>query len=92
MLVFDYQCPKCNQREENVLVENATEPVTCSSCAVPMTRLDSAPHVFSVIVPTYPGAKARKAGYQHIGKPQPATKTQIGYGGGQSPENPKGGK
>jgi len=91
MLVFDYQCPKCDRRDENILVDSAESAVVCP-CGAAMTRLDSAPHIFSVIVPIYPGAKARKAGYQHIGKPQPATKTQVGYGGGQSPENPKGGK
>jgi hypothetical protein len=91
MLVFDYQCPKCDRRDENVLVDGAESAVICP-CGAPMTRLDSAPHVFSVIVPTYPGSDRLKAGGVHKAQRQPATKTQIGYGGGQSPENPKGGK
>lgn len=92
MPVYDYRCPTCAHLEENVLVAKPEEEVLCKACESVMQRLACAPHVFTTIVPTYPGSKALKAGYQHIGKPQPATKLQIGPGGGQSPENPKGGR
>jgi hypothetical protein len=89
MLVFDYQCPGCDRPEENVLVEHADDDVVCPTCGAVMTRLAAAPKIFSTIIPTYPGSDRLKAGGVHKAQRQPATKTQIGYGGGQSPENPK---
>lgn len=90
MLVFDYKCPCCAYLQENVLVDH-DEVVSCEACQTPMERLISAPHSFSAIVPTYPGSKFAKAGYQHLRDNRPATKLQIGPGGGQSAENPRRG-
>jgi predicted nucleic acid-binding Zn ribbon protein len=92
MLVFDYRCPGCDRPEGNVLVEHADDEVICPTCGAAMTRLAVAPHIFSTIVPVYPGSDKRTAGGVHKNKHERATKLQIGYGGGQSPENPKGSK
>lgn len=60
----------------------------CEACTeetdsyVPMHRLISAPRTFTTITPTYPGSKKLKAGYQHKFINRPATKTQVGVGGG----------
>lgn len=85
--VFDYECPSCGAVREGVLVDGAEE-VHCinSNCNADeptvMTKLMSAPNTFSKIIPTYPGSQRRKAGYQHKHVNRPATKTQVGVGGG----------
>lgn len=81
MKVYDYECPKCSAVQENVLVDDEEE-VRCVECSEPMVRLMSAPNMLTKIVPTYPGSQRRKAGYQHKYPNRPATKTQVGVGGG----------
>ena len=88
MSIYDYKCPCCGHLQENVLAK-LDETVPCEACETPMNRLMCAPHIFSAIVPTYPGSKALKAGYQHLKDNRPATRLQIGHGGGQSAENPR---
>lgn len=65
----------------NVLVDNKDMPVICV-CGTQMTRLISAPKTLTTIVPTYPGSQKHKAGYVHRHVNRPATKTQVGVGGG----------
>ena len=90
MPVYDYKCPCCGHLQENVLAK-LDEEVHCEACEEVMDRLMCAPHIFTAIVPTYPGSKFAKAGSQHLKDNRPATKLQIGPGGGQSAENPRGG-
>lgn len=91
MPIYDYRCSYCEHTEENLLAK-VDETVLCPKCQKVMDRLACAPHIFTTIVPTTKTSKYNKAGYQHLKKNEPATKLQVGYGGGQSPENPKGGK
>jgi putative FmdB family regulatory protein len=91
MPVYDYRCSCCSHLEQDVIAK-LDEVVSCPACGEPMARLACAPHVLTTIVPTYPGSQRHKAGHVHKFQNQPATRTQVGYGGGQSPENPKGGK
>jgi predicted house-cleaning noncanonical NTP pyrophosphatase (MazG superfamily) len=91
MPVYDFRCPYCSHLEQDVIAK-LDEEVKCLACSEKMERLACAPHILTTIVPTYPGSKKHKAGYVHLNKNEPATRTQIGYGGGQSPENPKGSK
>jgi predicted nucleic acid-binding Zn ribbon protein len=81
MKVYDYQCPACGAVRENVLVEDMDEEVPCE-CGTAMTRLMATPHMLEKIIPTYPGSERRKAGYAHKYVNRPATKTQVGVGGG----------
>jgi len=81
MKVYDYQCPDCGAVRENVLVENENEVVECD-CGATMTRQHPAPNMLEKIIPTYPGSERRKAGYAHKYVNRPATKTQVGVGGG----------
>lgn len=89
MPIYDYSCSYCGHSATDVLAK-LTETVRCPKCNAVMDRLACAPHIFSAIIPTHPSTRHSKAGYQHEKKNQPATKLQIGYGGGQSPENPRG--
>jgi len=88
MKIFDFECPKCNVRKE-IFVLFDEEEVICKACNVRMEKILSAPKVFTAIIPTYPGSQRRKAGYAHKHVNRPATKTQVGCGGGLSPEHPK---
>ena len=87
MPMYDFECPKCRTiSEENI--SSGTETIPCPHCGEAAEKVWlSAPKLFSVTVPDYPGAKAIKAGYQHTNHaPQSATKIQSGYGGAQSPK------
>jgi len=88
MKVFDYQCPVCKARLKDVLVKDDDDAPSCDSCSeemdtyVLMVKLVSAPKLLTTIVPTYPGSNKLKAGYTHKFANRPATKTQVGVGGG----------
>jgi len=87
LISFDYECEKCRTIEEHLVQQNSgviTETIYCPTCASELIRLHPAPAVFNTIIPTYPGSRARKAGYQHLYGNRPATKTQVGVGGGVS--------
>lgn len=78
---YSLEC-ECGAVADELLEQE--EVFLCPTCGKPMTRLISAPRQFSTIIPCYPGAKRRKAGYQHLYTNQPATRIQVGYGGGIS--------
>lgn len=82
MKIYDYECPHCKRTRNNVLVATINERIECTWCSTPMTRLMCAPHTFTTITPTYPGSQRHKAGYIHKHVNRPATKTQVGVGGG----------
>lgn len=89
MKVFDYQCPNCQHVLENHLVDKEEEDnVVCPNCCedagkpTAMEKLIGGAAVFEKIIPTYPGSQRRKAGYKHKFVNRPATKTQVGVGGG----------
>jgi hypothetical protein len=90
MKVFDYKCPKCGMVKENVMVTAEEEDMTfCGDCSaedpenpVLMEKLIGGTVSFTKTIPTYPGSQRRKAGYQHKYVNGPATKTQVGVGGG----------
>jgi len=88
MPVYDYLCPACEHRQDNVLVKYDGE-VRCDKCDEVSERLACAPTIFTEIVPMYPGAKMRKAGHVHKFPNRPATKIQSGYGGVVSNDNPR---
>lgn len=92
---YDYVCPKCGLRKDREVVDDAEkDDVFCGECSTPeesvrMTREHPAPVTFNTIVPTHTSSQKLKAGYQHKHVNRPATKTQVGVGGGVSPEHPK---
>lgn len=81
MKVYDYVCDECKRTELNILVDNKDTPLICI-CGTQMTRLICAPKILTTIIPTYPGSQRHKAGYVHKHTNRPATKTQVGVGGG----------
>lgn len=89
MPIYDYTC-ECGHTLTNELAKS-DEEVLCKKCGKPMTKEMGAPHIFSKIVPTYPGSGKHKAGYVHKHVNRPATKTQVGYGGSVSADHPTGG-
>jgi hypothetical protein len=88
MILVDLRCGECGFTSEELVDDPADMPV-CPKCQIPLEHAwSSAPKLLAQIVPDYPGAKARKAGYQHTTyAAQPATKIQSGYGGCQGPKN-----
>lgn len=81
MKVYDFECLFCGTRLLNQLVDDE-DKLICHKCSKYMTRLISAPKILTTIIPTYPGSQKHKAGYQHKHVNRPATKTQVGVGGG----------
>ena len=63
MPLYDYVCDCGHQFED--IVRDADEEVACPECGQVAERQDSTAHIFNTIIPTYPGAQQRKAGYQH---------------------------
>lgn len=86
LTMHDFECA-CGHTEEQLVQPD--EEVRCPECNAIMQRCLGSPHIFSTIIATYPGSKKLKAGYQHQHVNQPATKTQIGYGGSVSNDNPR---
>jgi putative FmdB family regulatory protein len=88
MPTYDFACSNDHEYEIRCSVaDKDTVPHLCPECNSPgHSIIISAPHVCTVIVPTYPGSKAASAGYQHSHGPKSATKIQSGYGGSSSPK------
>ena len=89
MPIYDYRCA-CGHTLDNELAKH-DEDVPCEKCGAVMVRQNSAAHMFTTIIPTYPGSGKHKAGSVHKHVNRPATKTQIGYGGSVSSDHPTGG-
>jgi hypothetical protein len=86
LILYDFECA-CGYTHEYLVTP--TENVPCPLCHLVMKRCISSPRLFTTIIPTYPGSKKLKAGYEHRYINRPATKTQVGYGGSTSTNNPK---
>jgi DNA-directed RNA polymerase subunit RPC12/RpoP len=85
MRMKDFECIDCGMQVEE-LVDNEVVNWTCPRCQSSMTSIWlHAPKLSKECIPSYPGCKAQKAGYMHTHGCFPATKTQSGYGGSQSP-------
>jgi len=88
MKVFDYKCPRCEREHERVYVTKDEEDKQfCGECSTPdesvkLEKLIGGSTTFKKIIPTYPGSQKLKAGYVHKHVNRPATKTQVGVGGG----------
>ena len=80
MIIDDYECPACGKESLDLLVDSGEVP-TCEDCSTPLQKVFVGRHLFNTIIPDYPGAKRRKAGYVHQYVNRPAEKIQSGYGG-----------
>lgn len=77
----DLKCTTCGATKEDTVSDD--EKVLCA-CGGEMERLLGAGHVFTTIIPDYPGSKRLKAGYVHSHSPRPAEKvTSHGFGPGR---------
>jgi putative FmdB family regulatory protein len=64
--VYDYECQDCSFLDEHFINTSSEEPILCEKCGSSnMRRCLSSPAVLTKIVPSYPGSKRVKAGYQH---------------------------
>jgi len=88
LIMREFQCQDCKATKEDLV--DSTNPITtdCPKCGsfnlVPCLGIPTGSSIPTVTIPTYPGCKRRKAGYQHKYVNRPATKTQVGVGGGVS--------
>jgi len=64
---FDFECGTCAEVFADLVSDAQPQPEACPSCGATtgFARRMSAPAVMSTIVPSYPGSKRVKAGYQH---------------------------
>lgn len=64
---YEFLCEVCEGVFEDLVKGTEGLPESCELCgaAGPFVRQVSAPAVLTTIVPSYPGAKRVKAGYQH---------------------------
>jgi len=79
MILDDYICPTCAREEKDLLVARDETP-RCPECDAALVKIPARGHLFGTIIPDYPGARRRKAGYVHQYVNRPATKKQVGYG------------
>ena len=83
--IYDFSCAdsECGSTQEELLHGDDKErDITCNACGGPVTKNCPAPVTFTTIVPTTRTSKKHKAGYAHKYVNRPATKTQVGVGGG----------
>ena len=86
MPIYDFQCNACGEIFDDI-VPFKIPSIPCTKCknGVATKIYINAPKLFTTIIPDYPGAKKRKAGYQHTHHAdRPATKVQ---GKGWSPDD-----
>ena len=64
---FDFECQKCGETFEGLVEGTEGQPEECPRCSstAGFTKVLSAVALAKKMVPTYPGSKRLKAGYQH---------------------------
>lgn len=70
-----YACRTCGEAFDYTHM-NAEDLASCI-CGSTELDLQLGGKSFSTIIPTYPGAKRRKAGYQHLYVNRPAEKVSV---------------
>lgn len=68
MPIFDYECPLCGQRTEDVLVRRSDEEVMCSTCNVRTQKLPSMPAIKSLDTSEKISASLKKRSLRHSRK------------------------
>lgn len=82
MPVYDYECPDGHIFEIRCSLEKRQEFVDCPECQKKAKQIILAvPALLTTIIPSYPGCKKAKAGYQHSHGDIGSTKIQSGPGG-----------
>ena len=66
-VTYNFSCGKCAHRFDDMVQREVGYPDECPECHATenFTRFLSAPALMGTIVPSYPGSKRLKAGYQH---------------------------
>lgn len=74
--MYNFECTNCGHEFEALVEGCDGEPEECTPCGATtgFLRLIGAPKNLTEIIPSYPGCKARKAGYVHTHGNRPAEK------------------
>lgn len=74
--MFNFECATCSAVFEEMVEGPEGVPEECPQCGkeAGFIKLLSAPTMPTKIIPSYPGCKARKAGYVHTHGKRPAEK------------------
>lgn len=81
---FDFECDKCGEIFEDLVEGAAGQPDKCPQCSstTGFTRVLNAVALAKKVIPSYPGSKRIKAGYQHThNRPAEKPGTQISMHG-----------
>ncbi len=64
---FNFECEKCGEVFDDLVEGIEGKPESCPRCssATGFTKLPSAINLAETVIPSYPGSKRIKAGYQH---------------------------
>ena len=64
---FDFECSACQHTFDDYVEGVEGMPESCPSCGSSFSfkKIPSAPTLLTEIIPSYPGSKRLKAGYQH---------------------------
>jgi putative FmdB family regulatory protein len=68
MPIFDYLCPSCGERMEEVLVQRWDDDVECSDCGTVTKKLPAAPTIKSLDTPEKVSAALKKRSLNHSRK------------------------
>ena len=83
---FDFECLECHHTFDDLVEGVGGKPEECPQCGQSFSfqKLPSAMNIASTIVPSYPGSKRVKAGYQHThNRPAEKKGTQVSMHGTQ---------
>jgi putative FmdB family regulatory protein len=83
--IYDFECVECKHVFEALVEGVAGLPSDCPGCgsiAPCFIKCVSSPAIMSTIIPSYPGSKRLKAGYQHThARAAEKGKSQVSFAG-----------
>lgn len=85
--LYDFECTKCKHVFEALVEGVDGQPDRCPECnfTALFHKCAGFPAIMSTIIPSYPGSKKLKAGYQHThARPAEKGKSQVSLAGKRS--------
>lgn len=82
--IFIFECIECKVLSEALVEGIEGKPDRCTSCGSVggFVKCVSSPTIMNTIIPSYPGSKRLKAGYQHThARPAEKGKSQVSFAG-----------
>lgn len=88
MATYDYECEQKHVFEIKCRISEHQSELQCPICGSNAKQIIiEAPVLLTEIIPSYPGCKKNKAGYQHSHGDFSGTKVMSGPGGMINPKN-----